>query len=195
MFLRKGYKTARLREIAEACGMSECAIYEYVGSESDILHLICARRSGGAERLKKLLHDMGNISRTEALSRCIRQHIANADDGASANLLFNREIRSFSREDRRGLLASQADIHEFFKQLLVEGVKAGEFNVDSPALVAHIILMMGQDWALRRWFLRSMFSLEEYAEDGIKFVLDAIVVKSDDNVTLETAGAKAGEME
>ena len=44
----------------------------------------------------------------------------------------------------------------------------------SPVLVAHNILMLGHDWAMRRWFLREHFTLEEYTEEHTEFILDAI---------------------
>jgi len=34
--------------------------------------------------------------------------------------------------------------------------------------------MLGHDWAMRRWFLREHFTLEEYTEEHTEFILDAI---------------------
>jgi len=152
VFYEKGYPGATIRELAQACGMAQGTIYHYLGSKEDILHLICVSRSRGVKGLRELLHDLGNVSCTEAVCRCMEKHFQGADSVAQDNIFFNREISNFSRDDRRVLLESQIDIRKFFEQLIIEGVQAGEFKVDSPALVAHNIMMMGHDWGLRRWF-------------------------------------------
>lgn len=185
LFLEKGYKGTTTREIAKACGMSEGSLYRYIGSKDDILHLICMARARGAEILEAFLHQLGNVSPTETLKNCINVCFMWADDSRDYNLFFNREIRHFSLEDRRLLLEDQTAIVRFFERLLIEGVNAGEFQMDSPLLVAHDILMKIHDWGLRRWFLRQHFTLEEYARLQTDLILKAI--KPD---TVETTTGK-----
>jgi AcrR family transcriptional regulator len=177
LFLDKGYKGTTTREIARACGMSEGSLYRYIGSKDDILHLICMARAYGAEILENFLQQLDNISITETLKACINACFMWADESRDYNLFFNREIRHFSLEDRRILLEDQVAIVRFFEELLTKGVNAGEFQIESPLLVAHDILMKVHDWGLRRWFLRQYFTLEEYARLQTDLVLK--VVKPD----------------
>lgn len=174
LFLDKGYKATTTREIAKACGMSEGALYRYIGSKDDILHLICIARAIGAQRLETFRRELGNISPTEALKACINLCFLWADNSRDYNLFFNREIRHLSHEDRRALLEDQVAIVRFFERLLIEGTDTGEFQMESPLLVAHDILMKVHDWGLRRWFLRQYVTLEEYARIHTELVLKAI---------------------
>jgi AcrR family transcriptional regulator len=174
LFLDKGYKGTTTREIAKACGMSEGSLYRYIGSKDDILHLICMARAHGAGILENILSSIDNASTPETLKACINACFMWADDSRDYNLFFNREIRHFSPEDRRILLEDQVAIVRFFEKLLIKGVKEGEFQIESPLLVAHDILMKVHDWGLRRWFLRQYFTLEEYARLQTDLILKAV---------------------
>ena len=171
VFLRKGYRGATIREIAQACGMSEGAIYRYIGSKNDLLHLICVNRARSTEGLQKVLDEAGDVSVSEALRACLRYHFVVGDVSRDYNLFFNREIRNFSSEDRQILLESQVAVLRFFERLLEEGIGTGEFHAKSPLLMAHNILMVGHDWGLRRWFLTQHFTLEEYTEMQTELIL------------------------
>ncbi len=174
VFYDKGYRGTTIRDLAKACGMAQGALYHYIGSKDDILHLICEMRAGGAEPLRSVLDNLRDASAANALKKCTEAWIRMEDVEAYEIVFFNREIGNFTHEDRRMLLHSQVDVQQFFEQLLTEGVKKGEFEVDSIPLVAHHLLMMGQDWPLRKWFLKNLFTLEEYIAKEIQFLMDAI---------------------
>ena len=177
VFLRKGYSATRLHEIAEACGMSEGAIYRYIGSKDDLLHLMVANRAHSREGLETFLGISESTSVTDTLVACVRYHLAVGDQSRDYNLFFNREILHFSAEDRRKLLESQTLILDFFEALLQKGIRTGEFQMRSPRAVAHNILMLGHDWGLRRWFLSEYFTLEEYTQIQIELLLKQVMVK------------------
>lgn len=174
VFLKKGYKGTTMRELARACNMSEGSLYRYIGSKDDILHLICTARARGIERLEAFLHELGAVSPTEALKACITACFMWAENSRDYNLFFNREISHFSREDRQTLLEDQVAIVHFFEKRLIDGIEAGEFQMESPLLVAHDILMKIHNWGLRRWFLIQYVTLEEYARINIRLILRSI---------------------
>ncbi|MDP2920023.1 MAG: TetR/AcrR family transcriptional regulator [Dehalococcoidia bacterium] len=178
LFLQDGFQATRLRDIAEASGLSEGSIYRYIGSKDDLLHLLCLNRPHGREGLEAVLATIGDVSVTEKLEASIRYHFQVGDRSRDSNLFFNREIRLFSSEDRRILLESQMAIIDFFKNLLEEGIRTGEFQIRSALAVAHNILMLGHDWGLRRWYLAKHFTLEEYTEIQLELILRQIAVNS-----------------
>ena len=51
LFAEKGFKATTMRELAQACGMAQGAVYHYIGTKDDILHLICATASSGGEAM------------------------------------------------------------------------------------------------------------------------------------------------
>ena len=191
LFLEKGYEKTTMRDIGKACGLSAGSLYHYIGSKADILHLIYANAGIGAETLRRIQSSLGDASHTRVLSECMVWYLQNCDSRRELLVFFNREIHKFSREDRNVLLSSEADIVSFFEQLLREGVEAGEFQVSKPILIAHNILMCGHDWALRKWFLKQHFTLEEYTEEQIRLVLELVEAKTSRTAKIPQAESAA----
>jgi len=178
VFLEKGYEKATMRDLGKACGLSAGSLYHYIGSKEDILHLIFVRTVLGDKPYRHIRTTLGDVSYAKVLSDCIALYFQNVDRVREDLLLFNREMRKFSREDRNVLLSSEVDILYFFEQLLREGMEAGEFQVSDPTLVAHNILMSGHDWALRKWFLKQHYTLEEYTEKQTRMILELVTTKT-----------------
>lgn len=174
LFLAKGYDRTTIRELAESCGMTEGAIYRYIGSKDDILHLLLLDTN--INFIEDFLKGLGNVSTVAALKECIQIYYKWCNDAADKNMFYNREIINFSEADRHVLLKSQADYIHFFEELIKKGVIEGVFKVKSPLLIAHNIVMQGFDWGLRRWFLRNYFTLEEYIEQQMEIILSLVVV-------------------
>jgi len=184
LFLVQGFDRTTIRQISDACCMPPGSIYNYIGTKNDILHLICANASS---RWKPTLEEyvanykQGNM--TNLLSKCIDLYFHIADEVKDENLFFDREIRNFSSEDRHMLLESQTSVVFFFDKLLNKGIHTGEFKMDSTINVAHNILMAANIWGERRWFLQPRFSIEEYTQLQINFILNAIRADSHMEVT------------
>jgi len=90
-----------------------------------------------------------------------------------------------SERDREEILDVVRAELSFFEKLLVRGVTAGEFKIRKVPLLAHDIVMLGHGWATRRWFLRKETTLEEYIEEHIDLILDAIRVLPGETRVLE----------
>jgi AcrR family transcriptional regulator len=165
-----------MKDIGAACGMTHANLYNYVGSKSDILHLLCTCWSEGAKSYKQRQRKLGDMSAVDLLRYFITFHIQRCDSIREWLLFSNREIHKLSPENRRLLLSSEVDILGFFEKLLRKGTKAGEFQVSNPFLIAHNILMCGRDWAFRKWLLKQHLTLEEYIEEQTQAVLKLLGV-------------------
>jgi AcrR family transcriptional regulator len=176
LFLEKGYDRTTVRELAKSCGMTEGAIYRYIGSKNDILHLLLLDTK--VNFIEDFLKGLGDVNTTDALKGCINVYYTWCNDAADRNMFYNREIINFSAADRRTLLKSQADYIQFFEKLIKRGVSEGVFKVKDPLLIAHNIVMQGFDWGLRRWFLRSFFTLDRYIELQLELIFDLLHVDS-----------------
>jgi len=177
LFSTNGFKGTTMRQIATDCGQPLGSIYNYIGSKRDILHLICENASRKWKPSLQNLEDQydyqhGSIK--DLLSQCIELYIKNSEEVKHENGFFDREIRNFNHEDRRTLLASQANIVSFFEDLLKRGIESGEFKMSSPVLVAHNILMAGNNWGERRWFLYPRFSIDEYIRLQVEIIFIGI---------------------
>jgi AcrR family transcriptional regulator len=194
LFSKNGFKGTTMRQISASCGLPPGSIYNYIGSKRDILHLICLNASQKWKpSLQNLVdqYDYQNGSITDILCKCIALYIKNSDEVKHENGFFDREIRNFTHEDRRTLLASQANIVYFFEDLLKKGIQSGEFMMSSPELVAHNILMAGNNWGERRWFLFPRFSLSEYINLQIEIILNGIRADRSPDISCSPSTNKA----
>jgi AcrR family transcriptional regulator len=174
IFYEKGFKGTNMRELSEACGLSPGAIYRYVGSKDDILHLICRNQVLTSDSLSHFVENLPEAGATETLCRCMSEYIRGCDQYRKLNTFFNREIHNFDREDRHMLLQSQVKIADIFEKILSRGIDTGEFRVEYPKFVGHCILMLGHDWGLRHWYLSQYFALEDYIRVVTKNILDMV---------------------
>lgn len=170
LFARKGFKATTMRELAKACGMAPGALYHYFGTKDDVLHIIVSNAAVGGGLMKNYLRRLGNVSVTEALAACIREYYRWADTDQDNYLFFNREMLSFTHEDRIALLKSQVDITGVFEELLIQGTGKGEFKCDYPTVMAHNIVIQGFDWAMRRWYFKNRVTLQEYTDIEIELL-------------------------
>lgn len=174
LFLEKGYDRTTVRELAKSCGITEGAIYRYIGSKNDILHLLLLDTN--VNFIEDFLKGLGDVNTADALKGCINVYYTWCNDAADRNMFYNREIINFSAADRRTLLKSQADYIQFFEKLIKRGVAEEVFRVKSPILIAHNIVMQGFDWGLRRWFLRNFFTLDKYIKLQTEIVMGLILI-------------------
>ena len=170
LFARKGFKATTMRELAKACGMAPGALYHYFGTKDDVLHIIVSSAATGGGLLKDYVRRLGSPSATEALAACIREYYRWADTDQENYLFFNREMLSFTHEDRLSLLKSQVDIMGVFEELLLQGTEKGEFKCDYPLVMAHNIVVQGFDWAMRRWYFKNRVTLQEYTDIEIELL-------------------------
>jgi len=177
LFLEKGYAKTTIREIAEACGWTEGALYRYIGSKEDILHLILPEAR--VLLFQEYALGLGELDAIEKMRKCIWRYYKWQDETADRNIFYNREIHNFTQKDRRILLKSQSDYIKFFRDLVPEGVAKGKFHCSDPLLVAHNIVMLGFDWSMRRWFLKQYYTIDEYIEKQTAMFLQILTAKPD----------------
>lgn len=176
LFLKKGYHRTTMKDLAKACKLAEGAIYRYIGSKEDILHLFLQDTT--IDAIQDRTTSLGDIGTVGILRECIRTYFTWQDQTRDRNIFYNREINNFAREDRAVLLKSQSDYILFFEDLIKRGVEEGKFKTRCPLLVAHNIVMMGFDWSLRKWFLGRHFTLDEYIKLQTETILQVLMQDS-----------------
>jgi AcrR family transcriptional regulator len=173
LFLRKGYQGTTMRELAEACGMAYGALYHYISSKADILHLICTQPASENKELERIRKQLIDAPIEEALKRCIRSYFRWVDEQTDLLTFFQQELCNFTKEDSKIVLASQEKIVDFFTNLLSDGVRKGEFIIEDARMVAINITMIGQNWATRP-ILNQYLTLDQYTERQINLILKQI---------------------
>lgn len=89
-------------------------------------------------------------------------------------LFVYTESKFLNRKALRPVLEKETIIIEYFRKIIEEGVKSGQFNSRRPLLDASIICLLFMLEPLRGWSYRSQFSYEEMRPYLIDFCLRAL---------------------
>lgn len=177
LFVRNGYHETTTREIAQAAGWTVGELYEFVKSKGDILCHVCEVIQ---EEVELLLEPCGHNEGPpeEALRGSIDTYIRSCDQRQDVILLIYQESNCLTPELRRRVLESEEHITSNFRRLIEQGVRDGSFRpIDhrEMRLMAHNIVVLGQMWAFRRWYLKNHFTLEEYIAAQFDSIIRALV--------------------
>ena len=162
LFREKGYQATTTREMANACGLSPGSLYWYIGTKSDVLHLIAVQSSTGPSVIRKQLNNSRNAHPSQKLRDYVKAHLENADMEQDRMIFYDRDMNRFPQEDRQLLRESQAEHIDTYEKMLREGIETGEFEIDDPFFVAQMIHRMVQDWALRRRLFHNRYTIDAY---------------------------------
>lgn len=173
-FVQKGYHPTRVRDIAEAAGVSIGTIYQYVRTKEDILFLVCEQGFSDWEvRITAAIKDLESpIDKLKAAAKEYYLAMSEIDDSI---LLMYQETKSLSEPRRQRVMKREEDITLIFENILREGKKKGVFRIQEPRLAAHNILVLAQMWGTKRWAVRKYVGgIEEFISLQTGFVLSAI---------------------
>lgn len=139
LFRERGYTATSVRDIAQALNLQGGSLYAHVASKEDVLWSIVIR---AADRFAA---DVGPIAASAAdaptrLQQMIRAHVEVVTGAQRDAVVFLHEWRYLSPE-RRDQVAARRDAYEaFFRQVIADGLAAGDFAPTDPRLGAMTIL-------------------------------------------------------
>ena len=175
LFVRKGYERTSIREIAEACGMSMGALYYYVGGKEDILQIMMDYDLTLYTRfVKEIVGSSDSLPPREGLKRVLEQYFKASNDSQDLTLFFFQETKCLTPGAREIIKGRERSLVAEFEKLLSRGCETGDFKIGNIRLVANQIVVTGHMWALRRWLLRDVCTLEEYTRNNTEFFLRAV---------------------
>jgi TetR/AcrR family transcriptional regulator, cholesterol catabolism regulator len=178
LFVKKGYERTSIREIAETCGMSMGAIYYYVGGKEDILQIMLDYDlSLYTNFVKDLVDSSRSLQPREALVRVLEHYFRASDASQDLTLFFYQETKCLQASAREIIMGRERSLVAEFERLLARGCATGEFKIDNITLAANQIVVTGHMWALRRWLLRHVCSLDEYIANQTEYILNSVTAK------------------
>lgn len=171
----KGYDRVTVREIAEACNMPMGMLYHYIGSKEDILTLVLEQ---GIAIYRDFSNNTANVLNTMdpkgALTKAIQDFYRLVDAHQDFTVTAYEEARVMTKETRKVLLDWDRYAINLFEQLLIAGCKSGDFKGHNTKLIAQNIVNSGEMWAVRRWYFRHIFTIDEYINQMTEFILSSI---------------------
>jgi len=177
IFAKSGYDRAGVQEIADACDMAIGALYRYIGKKEDIIELVLDYGLSTFTNLyDAFTANLDSVSPIEGLRRVMEKYYRMIDDYQDLVLLAYQEIRVLSPNVRQLILDENMRIIAIFERLLIRGCETGEFRIHNVLNMAHMIVVLGHMWAIRKWFLGKHFTLEEYISESVELVLTSITI-------------------
>jgi TetR/AcrR family transcriptional regulator, cholesterol catabolism regulator len=175
LFIRKGYLKTTTREIAQACGMSTGALYHYIGSKEDILSILS---DGFVSNLKEISETFyqksGTDSPMEKLRSAIKNYLKRIDLIQDTILFWYQESKNLPRDALENVFYVDNLSMKIIEDILIEGCACGDFKVNNPKLAANNIIIICDDWVLKRWLLRKSFTIDEFITEQTAFILRAV---------------------
>lgn len=172
LFKQKGFHKTTTREIAGESGFSIGTLYEYIRTKEDVLFLVCdAIYEQVHARLNKVI-DLGHAS-LDNLETVIASYFELMDDMQEEVIVMYQEVKSLKRETRDYVLEKERDMVMLLKKVIITCLPR-EIADQEAALLANNIFVQGQMWGFRRWMLQKQFTLKEYSDLQIKFLMQAV---------------------
>ena len=172
LFKQKGFPRTTTREIAKAAGFSIGTLYEYIRTKDDVLYLVCdSIYEHVKERLEEVVcTEKGSV---ESLKIAITNYFKVMDELQEEVLIMYQEVRFLPKESLPYVLAKEFQMVGMFENILEQCTENGTFTLNKKEiqLLAHNIFIQGQMWGFRRWALQKLYTLEEYTEMQIRYVL------------------------
>ncbi len=155
----KGFAQAAMREIASTANVSVPTLYQYVRSKDELLEQIFNEY---LDELQSKVNDLSleQSSPSAKLRTAIEVTLREFDRFQSQIRLMNRETRSAIPEVRQRIKDHMLDYIGLFREIIQDGIAAGEFRPVNADMYANFISMLCEVWPLRMWAVGSYGAAE-----------------------------------
>jgi len=175
LFIRKGTLNTGVRDIAEASGITVGTLYHYFKSKDDIIKaFLDFAVLGTNEFINMTAEALAKLKPEEALRRAISLYLEYTNEAQSIVLFWHQETRNLPEGERKRLLENEMALATMLEKLVERGCKEGVFKTEDTALAAHNIIVLGDMWAFRRWWLGRRYTSEQYIQKQIEFILHGL---------------------
>lgn len=170
LFAARGYHGVSIRDIVQACGLSNAALYYYFGSKQN---LYCEVLKGYMDAVVQRLHD------AEAGDGTCRQRLSGAAYAYAQMLLESRtliqtlfrDMAQFDPEEIQGLLPDViAKVPAVMGAILEDGIAAGEIRAVDSERVAVLMLGMVNSLASQRLLI----DVKDTLAEDVDLIIDVL---------------------
>ena len=181
LWYKHGMTETTMEQIASAVGITQAGLYRFIKSKYELVRMFVEYSTEFDISLLVYRNSLNDISHAEILRKCAKRWITLNKTQAEKAVILERETVHFTPEIKQLLFDSARDVTRFFEILLIDGVKAGEFEIGNIELTAFNIVTFGSQYAMRWWALRDLFTPEEYASLQTEAILKQILVDKKGN--------------
>jgi AcrR family transcriptional regulator len=178
IFSQKGFHAASMQDIAEAVSLQKASLYYHFPSKQDILEALVelALETINARLEAVLARDLPPEERLRQAMVCYMQALGEHQDLVQVLLL---EYRSLDDEQRSRHLPKRDWYEHLWRDLVLEGRKAGVFTCENASLAGRALLGV-MNWTVTWYRKDGPLSIEQIADQYIKLFLQGLLVRSTD---------------
>jgi AcrR family transcriptional regulator len=143
LFRERGYAGTSVRDIARALDIQGASLYAHVTSKEDVLRAIVDRAALAFEEAAEGALAAGEgvpAGATTRLVALVRAHVGVVAADPELASVFVHEWRHLSGDRRAAILARREAYERRFRDLVAEGMAAGDFSSTDPAIAATFLL-------------------------------------------------------
>ncbi len=174
VFTEKGFHNATVREIADASGVTEGTLYNYIRCKEDIIYIVY-------DYMTKILREEitraieGIADPKERLKAALLQNLHTVNRHQDLIMFLYRESGSLNRQDLYLILHRETDYIKLFERLLRDYFKGQDPDPVRLKLGADLLAYLPVIVSFRRWSLkRRIKSIEKIISGIFAFVLHGI---------------------
>jgi AcrR family transcriptional regulator len=175
LFKEKGFHKTTTREIAQKSGFSIGTLYEYIRTKEEILFLVCDSIYEQVHQRLESTIDFKQPS-IESLKTVIELYFRLIDEIQDEVVIMYQEVKSLEEEAQKYVLEKERDMISMLKWVIVSCVPS-KITAKDAELLANNVFIQGQMWGFRRWALHKQFTLEEYIDKQIFYLMQAMAIE------------------
>ena len=169
VFYKKGFHACRVADVAEAAGISQGTVYNYVNSKEDLLEMIVEDHHMNYERVvRAALADAH--SKREKLDALLRGTVEALFRYRKHYVVMLRELHHVERTRRRSFMELAAAQRKTFEDTLLEIAKEENLEIGNSLLVSNLMIFLPSFLVSRGWDFHNMVSENEVADFLIGFM-------------------------
>lgn len=142
VFGERGFAGSSIRELAARANMSIAGIYHHFPSKLEILFDLMTRTMERlVDRTNSGLEGAG-VDAGSRLVAAVRSHVLFHTEERAASYVYNTELRSLDARRREQIVAQRDAYQRTWFEIVSEGRRRGEFDVDDVAGITRALLTM-----------------------------------------------------
>jgi len=149
LFRKRGFSATSMRDLANELGIEAASIYSHIKSKEEILQRVCFRMANEFFDAIELA-DVRDASASERLQAAITAHVQVLTRNTEAAAVFLYEWRHLSEPHHAEFLALRNRYEEHFREIIRNGIKAGEFIVPDEKF-AVLTILSALNW-IHTWY-------------------------------------------
>ncbi len=170
LFGKEGYHSTTIRQIVKQSGIGIGSIYQYVKNKEEILVLILEYI---LKQFEYKLSRAIEIDDTpyERLKIGIEKYYRLIDNEAEKIILAYSSTISLSKPYRPFVKELELKTNKVFEDILFQGIEQKQFPPSlNVQVVAYDLIMFGHMWALKRWYFKSIMTIDEYIDQQMQHI-------------------------